>query len=76
MTLAEWALDRGLGIDQLVVRAYISAPGDIPGRPSVDAAVCLTLAGVALLVRGPWRSRTWPTAMAAAGSVIGAIAIT
>ena len=76
LTLAEWALGRGLGIDQLVVRAYISGPGNIPGRPPVDSALCLTLAGLALLVWGPWRSRPRPAAMAAAGSVIGAIAVT
>jgi PAS domain S-box-containing protein len=76
MTLAEWALGRGLGIDQLVVRAYIRGPGSPPGRPSVDSAVCLTLAGLALLVWGPWRSRTRPAVMAAAGSLIGAIAFT
>ena len=76
LTAAEWALGRGLGIDQLVVRAYVSGPGTVPGRPSVDSTVCLTLAGLALLVWGPWRSRTRPAAMAAGGSVIGAIAVT
>ena len=76
MTLAEWALGHGLGIDQLVVRAYLSGPGDIPGRPSADTAICVTLAGLALLVWDPRRSRTHPAAMAAAGSVIGAMAVT
>ena len=76
LALVEWALGRGLGIDQLVVRPYISRPGNFPGRPSADSAVCLTLAGLALLVWGPWHSRTRPTAMAAAGSVIAAIAVT
>ena len=76
MTLAEWALGRGLGIDQLVVRAYLSGPEGIPGRPPVGTAVCLTLAGLALLVRDPRRSGWRHAAMAVAGSVIGAIAVT
>ena len=74
--LAEWALGRGLGIDQLVVKAYITGPQDIPGRPTTGTAVCLTLVGAGLLVWGPWRSRSRPAASAAAGSSVGAIAIT
>ena len=74
--LAEWALGRGLGIDQLVVNAYVSGPHDIPGRSTTGTAVCLTLVGAALLVWGPWRSRRHPAALAAAGSLAGAIAIT
>jgi PAS domain S-box-containing protein len=68
--LAEYLLGRGLGIDQLIVRAYLSGPAGVPGRPAANAAVCLTLAGAALLARGPRRS----AALAAAGSVIAAIA--
>jgi PAS domain S-box-containing protein len=74
MILAEYALDRSFGIDQLVAKAYIAGPHDVPGRPAVNTAVCLMLAGVALLVWGPWRPRRRPTALAAAGSVIGAVA--
>jgi hypothetical protein len=33
--LGEYALGRGLGVDQLVVKAYLSAPREIPGRPPV-----------------------------------------
>ena len=76
LTLAEWALGRGLGIDQLIVQAYVTGPHDIPGRPPVDSAVCLTLVGAALLVWGPWRSRRRPAVLAAAASVVSAIAIT
>ena len=74
--LTEWALGRGLGIDQLIVKAYISGPDDIPGRQAIGTAVCLTAVGVALLVWGPWRSRRRPTALAAAGSLVAAVAIT
>ena len=74
--LAEWALGRSLGIDQLVIKAYISGPYDVPGRPPVAVAVCLALAGAALLAWGPWRLRRHPVALAAAGSLIGAMAIT
>ena len=43
--LAEWALGRGLGIDQLIVKAYITGPDDIPGRQATGTAVCLTAVG-------------------------------
>jgi PAS domain S-box-containing protein len=75
VTLAEYALGHGLGIDQLFVKAYLSAPGVVAGRPAINTALCLTLTGAALLVWGPWRPRRRPTVVAAAGSVIGAIAV-
>jgi signal transduction histidine kinase len=74
--LAEYALGRGLGIDQLVVKAYINGPGSIPGRLAASTAVCWTLAGLALLAWGPRRPRPRPIALATAGSLIGAIAVT
>ena len=41
--LAEYMLGRGLYIDQLIVKAYVSGPSNVPGRPAVNTAVCLTL---------------------------------
>jgi PAS domain S-box-containing protein len=73
--LAEYALHRGLGIDQLFVKAYLSAPHVVPGRPAINTSVCLALTGAALLVWGPWRARRRPAVVAAAGSAIGAIAV-
>jgi PAS domain S-box-containing protein len=75
LVLAEYALGRGLGIDQLFVRVYLSEPHVVPGRMTVNAAVCLVLTGAALLVWGPWRSRTRPAALATAGSAIVVIAV-
>jgi PAS domain S-box-containing protein len=75
LVLAEYALGRGFGIDQLVVNAYFVGPHDVPGRPAVNTAVCLVLTGAALLVWGPWRTRRRPVVLAAAGSVIGAVAL-
>ena len=72
--LAEYALDRDLGIDQLVMKAYFTAPQYVPGRPAVNTAVCLTLVGAGLLAWGPWRRRRRPAALAAAACVIGVIA--
>src|ERR1700683_3504092 len=57
VTLAEYALGRGLGIDQLFVKAYLSAPGVVPGRPAINTAVCLALTGTALLAGGPGGAR-------------------
>ena len=57
LSLAEYALGRSFGIDQLVVKAYVVGPRDVPGRMAVNTAVCLTLVGASLLLWGPWRSR-------------------
>jgi PAS domain S-box-containing protein len=73
--LAEYALRRDFGIDQLFVKAYLSAPHVVPGRPATNTAVCLALTGTALLVWGPWRPRRRPAVVAAAASAIGAIAV-
>jgi PAS domain S-box-containing protein len=73
--LAEYVLGRGLGIDQLFVKDYLTVAPHPPGRMAVSAAVCTLLAGAALLARGPWRSRRRPVALAAAGSVIAVIAV-
>ena len=75
LILAEYALRRSLGIDQLFVKAYLSAPHVVPGRPAINTSVCLALIGTALLVWGPWRPRRRPAVVAAAGSGIGAIAV-
>jgi PAS domain S-box-containing protein len=76
LVLAEYALGRDLGIDQLVVRAYISGPDGHPGRIAANTAICLVLAGAGLLVGGPRPLSRRPAALAAAGSAIAAIAVT
>jgi PAS domain S-box-containing protein len=75
LSLIEYVIGRNLGIDQLVVKAYIDGPHDVPGRMAVNTATCLILAGGALLVWGPWRSRRRPVVPAAAGSLIATIAV-
>jgi PAS domain S-box-containing protein len=74
MVLAEYALHRSLGIDQLIVKAYIAPPHVVPGRGAANTAVCLMLAGAGLLVWGPWRRRRRPVVLAAAACSIGMIA--
>jgi PAS domain S-box-containing protein len=73
--LTEYALGRSLGIDQLFVQAYLNKPHHPPGRMAFSAALCLLLAGAALLVWGPWRSRRRPGMLAAAGSFTAVIAV-
>ena len=75
VVLAEYASGRGLGIDQLVVKAYITGPHDVPGRMALNTAVCLALAGAGLLAWAPWRPRRRPAVLAAAASVIAAVAV-
>jgi PAS domain S-box-containing protein len=71
--LAEYVLNRSLGIDQLVVKAYFVGPHDVPGRPAINTAVCLVLVGAGLLGWTPWHRRRRPAALAAAACVIGLI---
>ena len=73
--LAEYALGRSLGVDQLILHPYLSQPYGAPGRLGINTAVCVTLAGAALLVWSPWRRRRRPAAPAVGGSLIAAIAI-
>jgi PAS domain S-box-containing protein len=75
LVLAEYVLGRNLGIDQLIVHSYLSEPHVEPGRMTVNAAVCLTLAGAGLLVWGPWRPRRRPAVLAVAGSAIAAVGV-
>jgi PAS domain S-box-containing protein len=71
--LAEYILNRSLGIDQLLAKAYIVGPHDVPGRPAINTAVCLVLVGAGLLAWSPWRRRRRPAALAAAACVTGLI---
>jgi PAS domain S-box-containing protein len=73
--LAEYVISRGLGIDQLFVRADVNPPGHPPGRMAFSTALCLLLAGAALLAWSPWRSRRRPAVLAATGSVLAAVAV-
>ena len=72
--LAEYFFHRSLGIDQLIVKAYIAPPDVIPGRGAGNTAVCLVLVGAGLLVWGPWRRRRQPAVLVATACVIGVIA--
>jgi PAS domain S-box-containing protein len=72
--LAEYVFGINLGIDQLIVKAYIAPPHVVPGRSAANTAVCLVLAGAGLLAWGPWRRRRRPTLLVAAASLIGVIA--
>jgi PAS domain S-box-containing protein len=73
--LAEYASGHGLGIDQLFVTAYVTEAHAVPGRMAVNTAVCLTLLGAGLLVWGPWRPHPRPAVLAAAASLIAAVAV-
>jgi PAS domain S-box-containing protein len=76
LVLAEFILHRDLGIDQLLVRAYLSGPDQLPGRMAGNTAVCFTVTGLGLLIWAPWRPRPRPAAVAVTGSAVAVIAIT
>jgi signal transduction histidine kinase len=46
VTLAEYLLGRGLGIDQLLYRSWIVTGVDTPGRMARNTAVCFAVLGV------------------------------
>ena len=75
LVLAEYAFGHDLGIDQLFVKAYVTGAHAVPGRMAVNTAVCLTLFGAGLLMWGPWRPRRRPVVLAAAASLIAAVAV-
>ena len=75
LSLAEDVFGHSLGIDQLLVRAYISGPGGHPGRMPGSTAACYVLIGLGLLAWAPWRSRPRPVVIAATGALTSAIAI-
>jgi two-component system, cell cycle sensor histidine kinase and response regulator CckA len=78
-TLAEYALGRDFGLDQLLVadRAPATFPA-APGRMGINTAVSFILAGVALVLSGAQRSRSrrlsqW---LAVTCTAIGAVSLT
>lgn len=68
--LAEYALGRDLGIDQLLMRAYVSVKSKYPGRMAPNTAVCFALVGAALLL-GSRQGRAG--ARSSSSAVLGAI---
>jgi len=75
LVLAEYALRRGLGIDQLAVRVHYTVAHGAPGRLAINTAVCLVLTGIGLAALAPGRRRPVPAAVALAASLIAAIAL-
>ncbi|MER6133709.1 SpoIIE family protein phosphatase [Streptomyces sp. NPDC001815] len=57
LTLAEYLLDTGPGIDQLLLPSGTDTAGEPPGRMSPNTALALLLAGLAQLTLD--RGRTW-----------------
>ncbi|WP_367872087.1 PAS domain S-box protein [Luteolibacter sp. Populi] len=57
LTLAEYAFDSDLGIDQLLFRTYIFTQTSHPGRMSPVAALIFSLSGLALIAAGSFHLR-------------------
>jgi signal transduction histidine kinase len=75
LCLTEYIVGRNLGIDQLFVRAYMNAPGHVPGRMGANTAACLVLFGAGFLLWRPWRPNPHPVALMACASAAGAIVV-
>jgi PAS domain S-box-containing protein len=52
LTLAEHLLGISLGIDQLLMKAYIASQASDPGRMGPNSALCMALTGVNILLMG------------------------
>jgi PAS domain S-box-containing protein len=57
LTLAEYLFDYSLGLDQLFMRASLSAHTLYPGRMGPNSALCFAVAGITLLVMSRARHR-------------------
>lgn len=75
ITLVEYVMGRGLGIDHVFVRAYLAAPGDPPGRMAPTSALCWVLVGAGILGAAPWRQRRRSLWLSLPGAVVAAVAV-
>lgn len=70
LALAQDLLGVRLGMDEWLVRDFVSSRGFPPGRMTAAAAVCITLTGAALLLMAAARLKWRPLILGVAGSVI------
>ena len=62
LTLSEYILSVDLGIDQLVMKHYITVKTSHPGRMAPNTALSFALSGIAVLLSAGWmRQWAWPT---------------
>lgn len=74
LAIEEHLTGNDLGIDQLFAHAYLSPPGEAPGRIAPNAAVCWVLIGAGILGSAPWQRRPHPRWLALPGAVVTALA--
>ena len=69
LTLAEYAFELNLGIDQLLMHSYTRASVTHPGRMALSTALCFALTALPLAAR-QFQRTSRPTLMALAGSLV------
>lgn len=75
-TIAQYAFEWNLGIDELLFRdAWTSSPQSVPGRPSLAASCALALLAIAVLLTGRAYAYTAAQACAIAAGSVGALAL-
>ncbi len=75
-TIAQYAFEWNLGIDELLFRdPWTSAPQSVPGRPSLAASCALGMLSVAVLLTGRAYAYTAAQACALAAASVGALAL-
>ena len=76
VTLAEYAIGRDLGIDQLFMKSYIRSGISHYGRMAVCTALCFTVSSGALLIILQKRRRMWqPLVTAALASIVAGLGL-
>jgi anti-sigma regulatory factor (Ser/Thr protein kinase) len=70
LTLSEYLLGVSLGIDELLMKAYVRSGVTAPGRMAFCTALCFSLAGSALVLGGSRRFPCRPLLTAVFGSVV------
>ena len=70
----EYVTRKDLGIDQLFIQAYLSAPGSVPGRMSPLTSTCFLFFGALLVLTGGGYAHRRLTVIGLASCVVGMIA--
>jgi PAS domain S-box-containing protein len=59
LTILEYSFNINLGIDQLLMRAYITVKTSQPGRMGLNTAVCFLSSGISLIALVSFRNNRW-----------------
>ena len=74
-TLSQHIFAIDLGIDEILMKAYITAKGSHPGRMTPNTAICFSLTGTALILIGLWDRKYILSIVSFLGGIITTLAV-